>query len=149
MIFKPIQITTPLRVLILSLNKLTKSFRCFNTRTVKKCWSYEGISRKKEFKRSNHFYLPSHLQTESLRRRWLLGSGHLPVVGTYADALHHTAKLFKRFKVHSCVWKANFVIINMYIIYLLILFSIVILMVSYCRFLISLSTLFRDSTIFH
>lgn len=69
--------------------KLTKSVRRFNTRTVKECWWYEGISRKIE---KIHFYLPSHLQTESLPQHWLLGSGHLPVVGTYAGALHHTAK---------------------------------------------------------
>lgn len=42
--------------------------------------------------RKDSFYLPSHLQTESLPQHWLLGSGHLPVVGTYAGALHHTAK---------------------------------------------------------
>lgn len=77
-----------LKALIFFLN-LTKSVRRFNTRTVKECWWYEEISRKKE---KIHFYLPSHLQKESLPQHWLLGSGHLPVVGTYAGALHHTAK---------------------------------------------------------
>lgn len=43
--------------------KLTTSVRRFNTRTVKECWLFEGTSRKIE---KIHFYLPSHLQTESL-----------------------------------------------------------------------------------